>query len=350
IVIKKTAASDPRQKILLASVALLLVAGVPAYWCVRRYIPGLHLFAAITVPLVCSTLASLFLAYKYSEESSEGKDVSGPLRLLLVCFYASANLLDAFPKVDLGHCSMILPPIVILLGFLAQRIYERWKDYLKTALPRAGRAIAGAIVGILALMIFLPNLIMMLLFHVLIVSSRTEPFHLYEGKLALVPRYSPNIERAEGIAIHTVRDEYWPPLVMYQLIDFFDIVERISAITDKEDKLFSTMSSAMMLYFLADRDSVSDKANCYVYQTAMRTTTTRLVEDFSDNDLVQIVLAEMPAAIVVEEDSHETASFVTNWPNTWNLIMSNYRLAEQIGEYQIYVPKGRSMSAESPLD
>ena len=350
IIIKKTAASGPRQKILLACSALLLAAGVPAYWGVRRHIPGLHMLAALTIPLFCSIVASLFLAYKDSQEGVGGKDVSSPLRFLLVCTYASANLLDAFPKVDLGHLFMILPPIVILLGFLAQRIYDLWKNYLKTALPRAGRAMAGAIVGILALQIFLPNLIIMLMFHVLIIPSAQRGFHLYEGKLALVPRYSPNIERAEGIAIHTVRGEYWPPLVSYRRIDFFDIAERISAMTSKEDKLFSTMSSATMLYFLADRDSVSDKANCYIYQTAMGTTTSRLIEDFSDNDLVRIIHAERPAAVVIEEKSNETASFIGNWPTTWNLIMSNYRLAEQIGDFQIYVPKGRSMSAKSPLD
>jgi hypothetical protein len=122
------------------------------------------------------------------------------------------------------------------------------------------------------------------------------------------------------------------------MIDFMELTERVIAITKKEDKLFSTMTSGLMLFFLADRDSVSDIANCYVWQTAMGTTTSRDIADFSDRDLWEIMMSGAPKAIVVEEGNIETDRFIANWPITWNFIKINYRVSESVGPFQIYVP------------
>ena len=341
VVIKRTVASGARAKIFLAGAALLVVAAAPVYWLMQRFIPGRHAFAAWSVPMLCSLLISLFLAFRYSRESVRSKHVSSSLGLTLVCFYASANFLDAFPKVDLGHCFMVLPPVLVLFGFLAQRLYECWKDYLDSALPRAGKALASVITGVLLLEIFVPSLMMMLMFQFLIVPSAERGLHLYGGKLALAPRYRPNVRRAEGMALHMFRDNYWPPLVDPEMFDFFELTKRVIAITKKEDKIFSTMTSGLMLFFLADRDSVSDIANCYVWQTSMGTTSSAAIKDFSDRDLLQTLSADMPKAIIVEQgpkNDLETKRFIENWPITWSFIKTNYRIAESVGAYRIYVP------------
>jgi hypothetical protein len=266
------------------------------------------------------------------------KNATGVFGFSLVCFYAASNFLDAFPKVDLGHCFMVLPPVLVLFGFLAQLLYDRWKDYLDSAIPRAGKAVAGAITGIFLLQIFLPSLILMLMFQFLIVPSAEKGLRLYRGKLALAPRYHSSIPRAKGIALHALRENYWPPLVDPETIVFLEFAERVIATTKKEDKLFSTMTSALMLYFLADRDSVSDIANCYVWQTAMGTTTSDAIKEFTDLDLLEIMRTGRPRAFLVEEGAFETERFKKSWPITWNFMMSNYRLAESVGAFQMYVP------------
>ena len=94
-----------------------------------------------------------------------------------------------------------------------------------------------------------------------------------------------------------------------------------------------------MLYFLADRDGVWDKANCYVWQTVEGTTTSKAFKDFSDRDLVRVLEQDAPKAVVVEEESIETKRFMANWPHAWNFIILNYRPAEKIGPFLIYTPK-----------
>ena len=208
--------------------------------------------------------------------------------------------------------------------------------------PRAGKRVADALTCMLMLGIFLPSFFMMISFNFLMIPSREGMGRrLYNGRLTPVPRYPAGIERAEGIAIRTFvfEGKYWPPLASPKKIDLFSLAKRVSVITRKEDNLFSTMSSALMLYFLADRDSVSDKANCYVWQTGMGTTTSEEIAGFSDMDLTRIIDTKRPAAIIVEKGGIETERFKRNWPSSWSFILSHYFPAEQVGPFQIYVPE-----------
>ncbi|NQU08828.1 MAG: hypothetical protein HQ583_09715 [Candidatus Abyssubacteria bacterium] len=335
---KATAGLDPRRKILLSAVVLLLAAALPVSWYARQAVPARHHFVMWCIPLSFSMLASLFLMSRDALKGEEGKKVSGFLGLSLITLYAATNLLDAYPKVDPGHFFMIMPPVFVLFGLLGERFYDSWKGYLAEASPRIGGAVAGTAIGLIALGVFLPSLFMMVSFHFLIVPSSDEGYYLHGGKLALVPRVPAGIERAKGIAIHTFGERYRPPLVEPEAKYIFDVVRRISAITQKGDKLFATTTSALMIYFLADRDSMSDTANCYVWQTAMGTTTSDTMKDFSDRNLTRMIDTERPKAIVVEKEDIETKRFVANWPTAWNFIMANYRVAESIGPFQIYTP------------
>ena len=339
--IARTAGFGPRGKMLVAAIALLLALAAPVSWLVQRNIPSRDHFLVLCVPSLFSILVVLFLAFRKSRGSIEGKDVADILCLTLMGFYSATNLLDAIPKIDLGHWFMVLPPMLVLFGVVAERFYDMGRDYLASNLPRAAKIMPRAIVGLLALQIFLPSMSMMLMFHVLIFQSAKIGYHLYKGKLALVPRHHIDTDRARGIVIHSLLDEYRPPLVDPAALDFFEVVNRVSAITEKDDRIFSTMTSGLMLFFLADRDSVSDIANCYVWQTSMGTTSSADIKDFSDRDLLQILSTDMPKTIIVEEGpkkDFETKRFIENWPITWSFIKTNYRIAESVGAYRIYVP------------
>jgi hypothetical protein len=292
-----------------------------------------------SVPLIFAVLASLYLACRDSLKCVKGENLVGSLGALLASFYAVLNLLDAYPKVDLGHFFMIMPPVFILFGFLAQRLYDSWNDYLGDAFLRARCIVGGTITGLIALGIFLPSLFMMFMFQVLIVPSAHGGFHLPEGGLSLVPSYSAGLERAEGIRVHALDDAYWPPLVVPETKDFFAAAKRVSEITGIDEKVFSTMASGLMLFFLSDRDSIWDKANCYVFQTVTGVTTANALKDFSDGELARLLEREKPGAIVVERDHAETRRFMLNFPATWSLITTHYRIAESVGPFQIYIPR-----------
>jgi len=347
-----TADFGARWKICLASVAMLAAAALPAAWYVRQNIPARHHFTMWSIPLGFSLFASLFLIYRSSLKRSIRADDPEFSGLSLVTIFSATNLLDAYPKVDPGHFMMVMPPVLVLFAFLAQRFYDLWKGYLRTVLPRAGGVIAGALIGMIALGIFLPSLSMMVKFYALIIPTSDGGHRLYDGRLTRVPRYPAGIERAKGIAIHTFGDRHWPPLVEPKVRYFFEVAKRISEITQEDDKLFATTTSGLMLYFLADRDSMSDTANCYVWQTAMGTTTSNLIAGFSDQDLTRLVHTEKPRAIIVEEGDIETERFIANWPMAWSFIVANYRLSENVGPFQIYILRsqesGKSISGQMP--
>jgi hypothetical protein len=340
-VIKRTPDLSSRGKTLLSLVSLLLVLAAPASWIAKDNIPGLDQFLVLSVPSLVSIVVVLFLAFMKSRGNIKRKEVGDTLCLTLIGFYSAINLLDAIPKIDLGHWFMVLPPLLVLFGVVAERFYDMWKDYLAPDLPRLGKIMPRAMIGALALQIFFPSMLMMLMFYVLIFPSNKIGYHLYNGKLTLVPRYYIDTERARGIVIHALENEFRPPLVDPASLDFFEAVNRVSAITEKDDRIFSTMTSGLMLFFLADRDSVSDIANCYVWQTSMGTTSNADIKDFSDRDLLQILSTDMPKAIIVEQGpkkDYETVRFIENWPITWSFIKANYRITESAGAYKIYVP------------
>jgi hypothetical protein len=340
-IIARTAGFSARRKIMVATIPMLLALAAPVSWVVQRNIPSRDHFLVLSVPSLVSILVVLFLAFRKSRRNIEKDQVPETLCLTLIGFYSATNMLDAIPKIDLGHWFMVLPPLLILFGVVAERFYDMWRDYLASAAPRASRIVPRAIIGLLALQVFVPSMSMMLMFHVTIIQSAKIGYYLYKGKLALVPRHRIDVERARGIVIHTIRGEYRPPLVDPASLDFFEIAGRVSDMTRKDDRIFATMTSGLMLFFLADRDSVSDIANCYVWQTCMGTTTSKDIKDFSDRDLLQILKTNMPKAIVVEEGpkkDYETKRFIENWPITWSFIQANYRVAESAGAYHIYVP------------
>ena len=94
-----------------------------------------------------------------------------------------------------------------------------------------------------------------------------------------------------------------------------------------------------MLYFLADRDGMDGKANCFVFQSVMGVTTSTGIKGFSDLQLTQMVDQKKPKAIIVEKGDLETERFIANWPYTWDFILAHYKVSEEIGPYQIYTPK-----------
>jgi hypothetical protein len=341
-VMSKASGWNNQSRILSVAVAVLLISVLPLSWYLSLDNPSrLHFLVRVSL-MSFSLLVGLYLSYKEipgGEHKNGTPDLPG---LSLIAIFSAVNLLDAFPKVDPGHIVMVMPPFFILFGILAQRFYDFWRGFLGIENSRAGKRVADALICILVLGIFLPSFFMMAAFNFLMIPSQGGTgWRLYNGRLTPVPRYPAGIERAEGLAIRTFVSEgnYWPPLADPKTIDLFNLAKRVSVITREEDSLFSTMSSALMLYFLADRDSVSDEANCYVWQTGMGTTTSEEIAGFSDLDLTRIIDTKRPAAIIVEKGGIETELFTRNWPSTWSFIISHYFPAEQIGPFQIYVPE-----------
>lgn len=320
--------------------AMFCAVSVPlVLWFLFLRLPkGFHI-AVWTLILPFSVLAAFLLFVEDLRNKLTSATLPSLLSVLVVTLYAALILLDAFPKADIGHISMILPPFLILLAFLGDRLFSSIQGYLADDFPKHSRLVSGMVTGLLGFGIFLPSLLMMVLFQVAIVPLR-DGLHLYRGSFMLVPRYRVPLERAKGLSLHIIDEYYWAPLSDPKVKAFFNTAEYLIQTTRKGDKLFSTMTSSLMLYFLSDRDGVSDKANCYVWQTVEGTTTSSAFEDFSDRKLAQLIHAERPKVVIVEEGSVETKRFIANWPITWDVIMRSYHLTHREGPFLLYaIPK-----------
>jgi hypothetical protein len=343
VAVKKTADFGTRWKIICTTAAMLVALAVPVVWYIGLNAVYRYHFTVWAAVINVSLLVSLCIAYRDSRGITTRDDTTRLLSLLLVTIYATVNLLDAFTIIDTGHISQVLPAFVILVGFLMERFYNSWKNYLHRECPRIGRITAATMTGALVIGILLPSLFMMFMFRFIMIPTADRRWQLYQGELTPVPRAPVTLERARGISIHTLDGYIWIPPECPKTWRFFDVVRRITAITEENDTVFSTTGWSLMLYFLADRDSMSEEANCYVWQTVMGLTTSEALESFSDEELRGLIEREQPKVIVVEDEevayAIETKSFIRNWPKSWEFIMMNYRLREDIGPFDLYVPR-----------
>lgn len=204
-------------------------------------------------------------------------------------------------------------------------------------MPGAGKVVAGAIIGMLALDIFAPSVFATGMFYFLVKLSFAEGWRIIsEGNFAPAPRLYATAERARGITIHAYMTDLWYGSSGKDIGFFFAVVEYLSTITEKGDTVFSPTLSGLMLYFLTDTDGPSGEANLYTYQTMMGLASGADFSDFSDRDLARILQEHMPKAIVTKKESPEILKFMTNCPITWNFIVHNYRLKRSIGPFDIY--------------
>lgn len=336
--VKLSANSDKRLKIILGIIGLTLTSAGAASWyftldnAVRQH------YLMWTVPLAVSLWAAFFLLYKdtFGNPAKEPPLTSMPL--LLVSVYFVITVLDAFPRIDPGHFFMVMPPLFMLFGVLAQRFHDMWKKYLDSVSAVFARFLPRAMLAALAIGMFLPSLFMMLLFHVFIVPT-PDGYRLHDGRLSLMPTYRPRIERTRGLKLHVLDGAYWQPLVIPKTLEFFDLAEQVASMTVPGDTLLCTTSWSFMLYFLTDRDCIEDKTNSYIWQTIMGISTSEAIRDYSESDLIRLIQERKPSVIVAEDNgSVEMKLFIANWPKAWNYITANYGLSARVGQFLIYTP------------
>jgi hypothetical protein len=328
-----------RKKVLSATIALLLIAVLPLVWYAGQSTLLLANIALWYLAPFFFLLACLFLAFKDTRQALKDKDVPNLFVFLFITVYSAINLLDAFPRADIGHLCTVIPPFLILFGYLAQRVYDSCRVYIENALPRAGKFVAGAAIGISALNIFIPSVSATGMFYFLVKPSFAEGWRiLSERDFAPAPRLYATTERARGISIHAYVADLWGAYSKKDVGYFFAVVEHLSGITEKGDRVFSPTLSGLMLNFLTDTDGPSGEANLYTYQTMIGLAGGADFEDFSDRDLALLLQDQMPKAIVTKKESPEMRNFIRICPATWNFIVFNYRNQRNIGPYQVYVP------------
>jgi len=328
-----------RKRILFASSALVLTAVAPMLWYASQSTLLLANIALWFFTPFFFLLACFLLVFKDTRQALGDRNASNLFGFLLITVYAAINLLDAFPRADIGHLCTVIPPFLILFGYLAQRVYDSCRTYMEHAMPRAGKVVAGAIIGMFALNIFIPSVFATGMFYFLVKPSFAEGWHiLSERNFAPAPRLYATAERARGISIHAYMADLWGAYSKKDVGFFFVVVEYLSTITEKGDTVFSPTLSGLMLYFLTDTDGPSGEANLYTYQTMMGLAAGADFEDFSDRDLARVLQQRMPKAIVTKKESPEIQNFVKNCPITWNFMIHSYRLKRSIGPFDIYTP------------
>ncbi|GAB4336428.1 MAG: hypothetical protein Kow0099_09440 [Candidatus Abyssubacteria bacterium] len=343
--IRLSTSSASYLKMLLGGIGAALTCAGIVSWCLTLDNPVRQHYLMWTVPLAVSVWAALFLLFTDTFVRADKGPPLTSMPLLLVAVYSAITVLDAFPRIDPGHFFMVMPPVFILSGLLAQRFHDMWTQYLPHP-SAAGRILPRAMIAALAIGIFLPSLFMMLLFNVYIVPT-PQGYRLHQHRVSLMPTYQPRLQRARGLELHVLENTYWQPLVMPKSLDFFDLVDRVASMTTHGDTLLCTTSWSFMLYFLTDRDCIEDKTNSYVWQTIMSISTSEAIRNYSEHDLIRLIEERRPAAIVAEDGTIEMKLFVMNWPKAWDYITTHYRLADRVGQFLIYTPKSEQPAAQN---
>ncbi len=322
----------------VAAIAAVIVLAVPgSFYFAQKSSLMLHHLGVTGVSMILCMAWGLLIIFRDSAKLIRGEDITPLLMLQALLIYAIVNLLDAYPRADPGHVSTAQLPFFVLFGFLLQRFCDSWSDYL-APIAHAHRAAARLLTGTLVFGLLLPSFVMMIRFNFLVVLSRNGGLYLYGDRLSLAPRLPVEFERARGITLHFLDGFYAAPLQGPHMKAFLETTRRTAEITRPGDRLFSTDTWGRMLYFLAEREGLSGKTNDFVWQSVAGVAARNAFPNFSDIDLTRQIERERPAAIIVNTDTLETKQFIRNWPTAWNFIGYNYRLADEIYPFEIYVP------------
>lgn len=109
-----------RKRILFASAALILTAVAPMLWYASQSTLLLANAALWFLAPFFSLLACCFLlVFTDTRQALWDKDTSNLFGFLLLTVYSAVNLLDAFPRADIGHLCTVIPPFLILFGYPA---------------------------------------------------------------------------------------------------------------------------------------------------------------------------------------------------------------------------------------
>ncbi|GAB4346717.1 MAG: hypothetical protein Kow0099_28220 [Candidatus Abyssubacteria bacterium] len=343
VAMRRTGERGEGWKMAVCWATAVVVLAVPgSFYFAQKSSLMLHHLGVAGVSMILCLAGGLFIVFRDSLKRIRGGDVVSLLLLQALMIYAVVNLLDAYPRADPGHVVTVQLPFFVLFGLLFQKFYDSCSDYLAGS-GRARGVVPRLLTGALAFGLLLPSLFMMVRFNFLIVLSREHGrLRLYGDRLSRAPRMEVDFERAKGIVLHHIEGFYAAPLQGPQTKPFLETTRRIAEITRPGDRIFSTDTWGRMLYFLAERDGLSGKANDFVWQSVAGVAGSNAFPGFSDIDLTRQIERERPAAIVVNTDTLETKQFMRTWPTAWSYITHNYRLAERVYPFEIYLPVTQS--------
>jgi len=143
--------------------------------------------------------------------------------------------------------------------------------------------------------------------------------------------------RGRGLKL-PIWSSYTPPLHHPMTINMNKTVNFIREHTQPDDRIFLACGD-QIIYFLAERESVLQKENYFVYLSNVELIDRDYTGKITDEQMVERLISSMPRFIVHTPRYADTVHFGLTWPKTTAFIENAYETQVVFGEYEILRPR-----------
>jgi hypothetical protein len=147
----------------------------------------------------------------------------------------------------------------------------------------------------------------------------------------------PDAPRATGLSL-PLGETLTPPLHHLLFIDMNATINFIRAHTRADERIFLVCGD-QTIYFLAERESVLQKENYFVYLSNVELIDATYTGTITDEEMREKIMSSMPKFVIQTPRYADTMHFALTWPKTDAFIKSAYETAEIFGEYEILTPR-----------
>ncbi len=329
----KTGAQIPRTLFLIAVIALPLLASVVGPANLLSYRLCHRLTTNSLFPAILLISVSLFCG-EWRKGREHDEDAGSFLPLGLVIIFASQSALMMFVRPDETHIVVNSTVLFILSTLVVWKIYHALNRFLPERKPLPG--LLGGL-ALLAMFSFVFLWSMKLLYIPPRVPEEESP--------SSYPLLNPDAPRARGLEL-PVWHRFTPPLNHPMSVDLNRTINFIRDTTRPNERIF-LLCGDQMIYFLAERESVLQKENYFVYLSNVELIDRTYTGAITDEEMKAKISSAMPRIIVRTPNYVDTVSFGLTWPRTTAFIEIAYQTRRVFGEYEILTPRALPSTTDS---
>jgi hypothetical protein len=274
-------------------------------------------------------LIGVFLfSFRWAESRQEPVEHGGLHGLGLVLIFTCQCFLVIFLRSDETHFTVNSTVVFLLVAYVLRELYQGMNRLMPGWKPFPAIASIGACLAALSI----PYVWSMKLFYApagdrVSLKAQTEYGIGPEGILM------PEAPRAAGLRL-ALGETHTPPLHHMLFVDMNNIINFIRANTGPDERIF-LLCGDQTIYFLAERESVLQKENYFVYLSNVQLIDHTYTARITDEEMRGKIMSSMPRFIVRTPRYADTIHFGLTWPTTHAFIQTAYEPHVVFGEYEI---------------
>jgi 4-amino-4-deoxy-L-arabinose transferase-like glycosyltransferase len=314
--------------ILVFALLLLPVFGIAAPLHYRIW----HKLATHTL-LSAALLTGVFLfRIRWLEHRCREADREAFLALGLTLIIASQCSLMIFLRADETHVTVNSTVIFLLAAYVLWQLHRGLQRLVPKALKPLAILAALACLAMLAIPLGWSMKILYRPFAARLgADARARPGIGPHGLL------TPDAPRAAGLTL-PLGETHTPPLHHLLFVDMDRTINFIRDNTRPEEKIF-LLCADQTIYFLAERESVLQKRNYFVYLANVELIDRTYTGKLTDEEMRERIRSSRPRFIIQTPEYADTMRFKRVWPTTSAFIESAYEIDRVFGVFEVWKPR-----------